>query len=127
MRAPYVLAGHPLDGMFALNFARRHPRDVAGVALIDSMHPEQSESLCGMQPILAMLPTLAGTGLARLFVSPGEGDPTRQAQRFVRDVAEMRAELAQAARLKSLGCRRSRSGRLAATARPVARAPEKSR
>jgi pimeloyl-ACP methyl ester carboxylesterase len=75
VRAPYVLAGHPLGDMFALNFARRHPRDVAGVALIDSMHPEQSESLAGMQPILAMLPTLARTGLARLLSHPGRTTP----------------------------------------------------
>jgi pimeloyl-ACP methyl ester carboxylesterase len=103
--APYVLAGHSLGGIFALNFARRYPRGLAGVALIDSMHPKQSDTLAGMDRILAIVPTLARTGLARLFFDPSEGDPTRQAQRFVQDVDEMPAELAQAAQLKSLGDR----------------------
>jgi hypothetical protein len=73
--------------MFALNFA--HPRDVAGVALIDSMHPEQSESLFGMQPILAMLPTLARTGLARLLFSPGGTTP--RARRSVSSATSRRS------------------------------------
>jgi pimeloyl-ACP methyl ester carboxylesterase len=105
VRAPYVLAGHSLGGMFALNFARRHPRELAGVALIDSMHPQQSTPFAGTDAILAIVPTLARTGLARLVFSPAGGDPTRQARRLALDIADMPAELAQAARLTSLGSR----------------------
>lgn len=42
---PYVLAGHSAGGIYTLNFAKLFPRDVAGVALLDSMHPEQYERM----------------------------------------------------------------------------------
>ena len=38
---PYVLAGHSAGGIYVLNYARRYPNDVAGMVLLDSMHPEQ--------------------------------------------------------------------------------------
>jgi len=37
---PYVLAGASLGGMNAQLFASRHPEDVAGVVLVDSLHPD---------------------------------------------------------------------------------------
>jgi Serine aminopeptidase, S33 len=40
---PYVLAGHSAGGIYTLNFAHLFPRDVAGVVLLDSMHPDQYE------------------------------------------------------------------------------------
>ena len=53
---------------------------------------------CATQPILR-LPT------SRVFSDPQEGKPTTQASQFVRDVAEMPAELNRAAKLASLGDR----------------------
>lgn len=38
---PYIMAGHSIGGIFALDFARLHPNDVAGIVLVDSSHPEQ--------------------------------------------------------------------------------------
>lgn len=38
---PYLLAGHSIGGISALDFVRLHPGEVAGVVLIDSSHPEQ--------------------------------------------------------------------------------------
>src|SRR4051812_5138430 len=38
---PYVLAGHSAGGLYVLNFAQLYPNEVAGVALLDSMSPEQ--------------------------------------------------------------------------------------
>ena len=38
---PYVLAGHSVGGVYALVYAEQYPRDVAGVALIDSATPYQ--------------------------------------------------------------------------------------
>jgi pimeloyl-ACP methyl ester carboxylesterase len=38
---PYVLVGHSLGGMLALNFARLYPNDVAGMVLIEPTHPAQ--------------------------------------------------------------------------------------
>ena len=37
---PYVLVGASLGGMNAQLFAARHPREVRGVVLVDSLHPD---------------------------------------------------------------------------------------
>jgi pimeloyl-ACP methyl ester carboxylesterase len=102
---PYVIAGHSLGGMFALSYARHYPAQVAGIALIDSMHPRQSSPLTGMNPLLALLPTLARTGLARLLVDPRDGPPVEQARQLARDIDGMPAEQNDAAKLATLGGR----------------------
>ena len=38
---PFVLAGHSAGGIYVLNFAHQYPSQVAGVGLLDSMHPQQ--------------------------------------------------------------------------------------
>lgn len=40
-RPPYILVGHSLGGLYASLFARMYPDEIAGVVLVDSMHPEQ--------------------------------------------------------------------------------------
>lgn len=40
---PYVLAGHSVGGPYALVYAAMYPKQVAGMALIDSSSPEQFE------------------------------------------------------------------------------------
>ena len=104
---PYVLAGHSLGGMFVLSYAHRYPAEVGGVVLLDSMHPRQSKTAAtgDMGPVLDVVPTLARTGLARLFVDPKDGEPAAQARQFVRDVEQMPAQLNRAAQLKTLGGR----------------------
>jgi pimeloyl-ACP methyl ester carboxylesterase len=102
---PYVIAGHSLGGMFALSYADRYPAQVGGIVLLDSMHPHQDNTLAGMDWLVALVPTLARTGLANLFFDPKDGKPATQANQFARDVAEMPAELNRAAKLKSLGDR----------------------
>ena len=47
---PFVLAGHSLGGMLVLSYADRYPAEVAGVALIDSMHPKQTHTAADMEP-----------------------------------------------------------------------------
>jgi pimeloyl-ACP methyl ester carboxylesterase len=44
---PFVLAGHSLGGMFALSYAERHPAQVGGIVLLDSMHPHQDNTFAG--------------------------------------------------------------------------------
>jgi pimeloyl-ACP methyl ester carboxylesterase len=105
LRGPFVLAGHSLGGIFALNYAGRYPAEVAGVALIDSMHPEQTHAATNMDTPMAIAPTLARTGIARLVFDPDDGRPVDQARQFVRDVQQMPAQLDRAARLESLGDR----------------------
>jgi pimeloyl-ACP methyl ester carboxylesterase len=100
---PYVLAGHSLGGMFALSYAHRYPAEVGGIVLLDSMHPHQHNAFAGIDPLLALVPTLARTGLANLLFDRKDGDPTAQARQVVRDVEEMPAELNRAAKLTSLG------------------------
>jgi pimeloyl-ACP methyl ester carboxylesterase len=38
---PYVLVGHSYDGLYTQMYAARYSDEVAGVALVDSSHPEQ--------------------------------------------------------------------------------------
>jgi pimeloyl-ACP methyl ester carboxylesterase len=45
LRPPYVLVGHSLGGLLVRIYAGRHPKEVAGVVLIDSSHEDQNESL----------------------------------------------------------------------------------
>src|SRR5689334_9741082 len=40
---PYLLVGGSFGGMLVLNFASLHPREVAGVLLVDSTHPEHNQ------------------------------------------------------------------------------------
>jgi pimeloyl-ACP methyl ester carboxylesterase len=105
IRGPYVIAGHSLGGMYALSYAQRYPAEVAGIVLLDSMHPKQTGMFAGADPLLAVLPTLARTGVARLFFDPKDGEPTAQVRQFVRDVKQMPAEQSRAAKLRSLGRR----------------------
>jgi pimeloyl-ACP methyl ester carboxylesterase len=102
---PYVIAGHSLGGMFALSYAHRYPAQIGGVVLLDSMHPRQDNAFAGTDRVLAVVPTLARMGVARVFSDPKEGKPTTQASQFVRDVNEMPAQLNRAAKLTSLGDR----------------------
>jgi pimeloyl-ACP methyl ester carboxylesterase len=102
---PYVIAGHSLGGMFTLAFARRFPNQVAGVVLLDSMHPKQATVFAGKNSLLAVLPTLARTGVTRLLTDPKEGPSMPQTRQFVRDVEEMPAEMDRASKLRTLGDR----------------------
>ena len=49
---PYVLVGHSLGGLYANLFARLHPRDTAGVLLLEATHPEDRELLKKHEPQL---------------------------------------------------------------------------
>lgn len=43
VQPPYVLVGHSLGGLYMSLYARTYPEEVAGLVLLDSMHPEQIE------------------------------------------------------------------------------------
>jgi pimeloyl-ACP methyl ester carboxylesterase len=40
VRGPYVLVGHSFGGMNVRLYAAQHPEEVAGVVLVDSLHPD---------------------------------------------------------------------------------------
>ena len=84
---PYVLAGHSYGGLYAQAYAARYPGEVAGVALVESSHPEQFERLPEaresyeqMGRLFAVAPWLARIGVVRLFnLSPAPPElPERQ-------------------------------------------------
>jgi pimeloyl-ACP methyl ester carboxylesterase len=121
---PYVLAGHSAGGIYVLDFAETFPREVAGIALLDSMHPEQYERM-GSWPAFyemfrrasAVLPSLSRLGVGRVLYGTQYGDlpaPQRDQERAflstprhnrsVRDEFHMiRTAMGQAAGLRSLG------------------------
>jgi pimeloyl-ACP methyl ester carboxylesterase len=50
---PYVLAGHSNGGLFTLLYASTHPRQVAGLVLIDAVHPATIQRrLAMLKPLL---------------------------------------------------------------------------
>jgi pimeloyl-ACP methyl ester carboxylesterase len=121
---PYVLAGHSAGGIYVLNFARLFPQDVAGVALLDSMHPEQYERMASWPSFYemyrrasAVMPPLARLGLGRLVndrafteLPPPQRNQERaflatpRHNRSIRDeVNQIRTALDQAADLQTLG------------------------
>ncbi len=123
-RGPFVLAGHSAGGIYVMNFARRFPRQVAGVVLLDSMHPEQYTRI-GSWPAFyemyrrasAVLTPLSRFGVGRLIYHSGYADlPTKardaergfmaspRGNRSVRDeFSEIRTAMRQAGSLKTLG------------------------
>ena len=102
---PYVLAGHSLGGIHVLNFAHQYPDQVAGVVLLDSMHPNESSSASGLAGVSAVLPSVARLGIGRLVVDAKDGTPPAQARSFRDEILEMATALNQAGELKSLGHR----------------------
>ena len=65
---PYVLAGHSAGGIYVLNFANAYPQDVAGVVLLDSMHPEQYDRMAVLARLLRDVPP--GVGRDALALPP---------------------------------------------------------
>jgi pimeloyl-ACP methyl ester carboxylesterase len=70
---PYVLVGHSYGGLYARMYAARYSDEVAGVALVDSSHPEQfTRSPEGramyeqIRRLGAVLPFLTRLGVIRL-------------------------------------------------------------
>ena len=123
---PYVLAGHSAGGIYVLNFARLYPEQVAGVVLLDSMHPEQYTEIASWPAFYqtyrrasAVLPTLSRLGVGRLIYRTSYSEfpqPVRaqeraflsepRGSRSVRDeFSKLRTAMAQADSLKTLGDR----------------------
>jgi pimeloyl-ACP methyl ester carboxylesterase len=125
-RGPFVLAGHSAGGIYVLNFAHRYPEQVAGVVLLDSMHPEQYSKIDGWPAFYemyrrasAVLPSLSRFGVGRAIYGSAYGDlparardeeraflATPRAARSVRDeFSEIRAAMSEARSLTTLGDR----------------------
>ena len=107
-------------------FANLYPDDVAGVVLLDSMHPEQYERVSTYPTFYqvfrrasGVLPSLSRFGIARLVASRGSGalpavardeerafwSTPRQFRSLRDEFGELRKSLKQAGDLRSLGDR----------------------
>ncbi len=123
---PYVLAGHSAGGIYVLNFAHLYPQQVAGVVLLDSMHPEQYTKIASWPAFYemfrrasAVLPSLTRLGIARVYNQAAYSDlpalardeqrafwSTPRHNRSVRDeFSQIRTAMTQAQSLTSLGDR----------------------
>ena len=74
IEGPYVMVGHSFGGLYAQTYAARYPKEVAGVALIESSHPEQfsyrratRDSYEPQKQIFAVSSLLARIGAVRLL------------------------------------------------------------
>jgi pimeloyl-ACP methyl ester carboxylesterase len=86
---PYVLVGHSMGGLFVRVFAALFPDEIAGMVLLDAVHPDQHLRSTAIDThmrtgfrFLNAVPLLARLGYVRLtglFAAWGEGLPTRQA------------------------------------------------
>jgi pimeloyl-ACP methyl ester carboxylesterase len=109
---PYVLAGHSVGGTYALAYAMDYPKDVAGIALIDSATPYQFDLptyptfYWVWRRASALLPTLARAGVVR--VSPLNKftslppDARRAARAFGSSPRELRADRDEFAELRTV-------------------------
>jgi pimeloyl-ACP methyl ester carboxylesterase len=123
---PYVLAGHSAGGIYVLNFAHLYPQQVAGVVLLDSMHPEQYTKIASwpafyelFRRVSAVLPSLSRFGVSRAISEASYGDlpdsardaeraflSTPRHNRSVRDeFSQLRTAMTEAQSLTSLGDR----------------------
>jgi pimeloyl-ACP methyl ester carboxylesterase len=50
LRGPYLIVAASFAGFTALLYAHRHPQEVAGLVLVDSSHPQQSEATIATLP-----------------------------------------------------------------------------
>jgi pimeloyl-ACP methyl ester carboxylesterase len=81
MAGPFVLAGHSMGGMNVRMYARLFPAEVAGVVLVDSVHPDQQrrrtpEQMRAIAAFLRVLGLKADTipfGFSRLMGWCGNG------------------------------------------------------
>ncbi|GAC1510796.1 MAG: alpha/beta hydrolase [Chloroflexota bacterium] len=48
--SPYVLVGHSFGGLIVHRYAQRHRELVAGLVLVDSSHPDQTDGILGALP-----------------------------------------------------------------------------
>ena len=74
IEGPYVLVGHSFGGLYMQTYAARYPDQVAGMALVDSSHPEQfsyrpvaRDSYEPQKQIFAVTSLLARIGVVRLL------------------------------------------------------------
>ena len=69
-KAPYVVVGHSLSGIYARTFQAQYPKDVAGLVFVDSAHEEQAWRLYDLKPMEGALNER--TALMGWFIQHGQ-------------------------------------------------------
>jgi pimeloyl-ACP methyl ester carboxylesterase len=125
-KGPFVLAGHSAGGAYAMAYAARHPDDTAGLALLDSMTPEQFTVLpdypgqySALRRLYGVAPSLTRIGVGQLARALTTAEPPGEAGeqalavavsprnwRTARDeLSTYRRALAQAGELTTIGAK----------------------
>jgi pimeloyl-ACP methyl ester carboxylesterase len=124
-KGPYVLVGHSFGGLYTQTYAAQYPDEVAGVALVESSHPEQfsrlpeaRDSFEQTKRLYTVASLLARIGVVRLFnLSPAPPElpdqqrmqiaalnpSTRQVSTTAQEFRATPQSTAQSRRLRSLG------------------------
>lgn len=74
LQEPFILVGHSMGGLFARAYTATFPKQIAGLVLLDAVHPDQGQGLSEetqtqQQQFMALLewtPTLARLGVLRV-------------------------------------------------------------
>jgi pimeloyl-ACP methyl ester carboxylesterase len=120
--APYVLVGHSYGGLYTRMYAARYPKQVAGVVLVDSTHPEQFtrspegramyEQTRRMGAFVPWLTRLGVTRLTNFYPAHPDLPPKQRAQieafnsstqQWVTTVEEFGATPGTSAQVRSMG------------------------
>jgi pimeloyl-ACP methyl ester carboxylesterase len=70
---PYVLVGHSIASLYALLYADRYPRQVAGMVLVDPSFPNQTQALHAASPTMANMEAQAGAAYTFCYESAVHG------------------------------------------------------
>jgi pimeloyl-ACP methyl ester carboxylesterase len=80
-RAPYVMVGHSVGGLYVMTFTKIFGEDVVGMVLVDASHPDQMQkmraaglNLDGQMKQVEILAALSWSGLPRILW-PDNNDP----------------------------------------------------
>jgi pimeloyl-ACP methyl ester carboxylesterase len=115
---PFVLAGHSIGGLVTRVFTHMYPGEVAGLALVDSSHPEQEGRLAPAWPqdyrggklMEAGLAFAQPLGLRRMLRTIREGAPEDAREAFALSSRKRRAGVKELLTINAV-CRQT--GRLA--------------
>ncbi|HIQ27619.1 MAG TPA: alpha/beta hydrolase [Sulfurovum sp.] len=64
LKAPYILVGHSLGGLYVQHFAKKYPNEVEGMVLVDAVYPEilTEESVKGSEENIVLDTNIAKMG-----------------------------------------------------------------
>ena len=85
-RGPYLLVAASFAGFTALLFAQRHPEETAGLVLVDSSHPKQSEAT--LAALVESDPAVAEIAAFRKFLR-GPGPAWDEACRLLSNLGSL--------------------------------------